>query len=119
MVDNEQIEGIGQQVKGAVKRAFGKMIGDAKLAADGAAEETSGQAEAAAAPSNSLLMGIDVDRIKGVAHQLEGAVKQGIGGLISDPGLRQSGIDERKAGKVQNALGSARDTAREGFEKQQ
>lgn|GEM_PF-3176547 len=62
-IDNEQIEGIGQQVRGAVKRAIGKMIGDAKMAADGAAEETSGEAQVAAAPSSWLLMGIDADRI--------------------------------------------------------
>ena len=118
-MDNQQIDGIGQQVKGALKRAVGRMIGDAKLPADGAAEETNGEAQLAAAPSSGLLMGIDADRIKGVAHQLEGAVKQGIGSLMADPGLRQSGIDERKAGKVQNARGGARDTAREGLEKQQ
>jgi len=116
-MNNDQIEGIGQQVKGAVKRAFGKMVGDAKMAADGAAEQTSGEAEVAAAPNSGQVMGIDVDRIKGVAHQLGGAVKEGIGSLISDPDLRQSGIAEQNAGKVQNALGSARDTAREAVDK--
>jgi uncharacterized protein YjbJ (UPF0337 family) len=116
-MNDDQIEGIGQQVKGAVKRAFGKMIGDAKMAADGAAEETSGEAQIEASPNSGQVMGIDADRIKGVAHQFEGAVKQGVGSLMADAALRQSGIAERKAGKVQNALGGARDTAREAMEK--
>jgi uncharacterized protein YjbJ (UPF0337 family) len=116
-MDNVRIEGIGHQIRGAMKRAFGKMIGDAKLTTDGAAERKIGDAQVAAAPISGQVMGIDVDRIKGVAHQLDGAVKQGIGGLIADAGLRRAGIAEREAGKVQNAVGSARDAARDSVEK--
>jgi uncharacterized protein YjbJ (UPF0337 family) len=116
-MDNDRIEGIGHQVKGAVKRAFGMMIGDAKIAADGAAEQASGDAQVAAAPTGGQVMGIDADRIKGVAHQLEGALKEGIGSVFANPGLRQAGIAEREAGKVQNAVGGARDSARDAVEK--
>jgi uncharacterized protein YjbJ (UPF0337 family) len=112
-MDNERIEGIGHQIKGAAKRAFGKMIGDAKMTADGAAEKAGGDAQVAAAPTSGQVMGIDADRIKGVAHQVEGAVKKGIGSLIADPALRQAGIAEQEAGKVQNAIGGARDSARD------
>jgi uncharacterized protein YjbJ (UPF0337 family) len=35
-MDNDRIEGIGHQIKGTVKRAVGKMMGDAKMTADGA-----------------------------------------------------------------------------------
>jgi uncharacterized protein YjbJ (UPF0337 family) len=112
-MDNERIEGLSHQIKGAVKRAFGTMIGDAKTAADGAAEKASGEAQSAAAPTGGLVLGIDADRIKGVAHQLEGTLREGIGNLIADPGMQQAGIAEREAGKVQNAAGSARDSARE------
>jgi uncharacterized protein YjbJ (UPF0337 family) len=118
-VTNAWIEGIGHQVKGAVKRALGQVIGDAKTIADGANEKASGDAQVAAAKTSGQVMGIDSDRIIGVAHQLDGAVKQGIGSVIADPQLRQAGIAERKAGKVQNAAGSARDTARNGVEKGQ
>ncbi len=116
-MDNDRIEGIGHQVKGAVKRAFGKMIGDAKMTADGAAEKASGDAQVAAIPARGQVMGIDADRIKGVAHQFEGALKEGIGSVLADPGMRQAGIAEREAGKTQNAVGSARDSARDTMEK--
>lgn len=115
-MDTERIEGIRHQVKGAIKQTLGRIIGDSKLAADGAAERAGGDAQVAAAPSSGQVMGIDADRIKGVAHQLEGALKAGLGTVISDPVLRQSGIDEQAAGKVQNAVGGARDSARHAAE---
>jgi uncharacterized protein YjbJ (UPF0337 family) len=117
VMDSNRIEGMCHQVKGAVKRAFGKIIGDAEMIADGAAEKASGDAHVAAAPSGGQVMGIDADRIKGVAHQLDGAIKEGIGRVMSDPKLQQAGIAEREAGKAQNAVGGARDTAREAVEK--
>ena len=116
-MENDRIEGIGHQIKGAAKRAFGRMIGDAKMTADGAAEKASGDAQVAAAPAGGQVMGIDADRINGVAHQLEGALKEGIGNVIADPGLRQAGTAEREAGKAQNAVGGARDSARDAVEK--
>lgn len=118
-MENDRIEGIGHQLRGTVKRAFGRMIGDAKMTADGAAGKSGGDAQVAAAPTTWQVMGVDVDRIKGVAHQLEGALKQCIGSVMADPGLKQAGIAERDAGKVQNAVGGARDTAREMVEKGQ
>lgn len=118
-MDNDRIEGIGHQIKGTVKRAVGKMMGDAKMTADGAAEKASGDAQVAAASTGGQVVGIDGDRIKGVAHQLKGAVREGIGGLISDADMQQAGSEERAAGKMQNAAGSARDTARDAAEKAQ
>ena len=41
-MESNRIEGIGHQVKGAVMEGLGKAIGDAKLAADGAAERAIG-----------------------------------------------------------------------------
>jgi len=117
-MDNDRIEGIGHQVKGAVKSAIGKMIGDAKIAADGAAEKANGDAQVAAATTGGQVMGIDSDRIKGAVHQFEGALKQGIGSVIADPDLHQAGTAEREAGKAQNAAGGARDSAREAAEKE-
>jgi uncharacterized protein YjbJ (UPF0337 family) len=116
-MDNDRIEGIGHQLKGSAKRAFGKLLGDAKMTADGAAEKVSGEAPAAAAPNGGMVLGIDADRIKGVAHQLEGALKERVGNMIADPDLRRAGIAEREAGKAQNAAGGARDSAREAVEK--
>jgi uncharacterized protein YjbJ (UPF0337 family) len=58
-------------------------------------------------------------RIQGVAHQFEGALKQGIGSVIADPGLQKARRAEREAGKPQNVAGSARDSAREAVKKGQ
>src|SRR3954466_5714770 len=44
-MDKDRIEGVGKQAKGAVKEAFGKMTGDAKTQAEGAAEKTAGKAQ--------------------------------------------------------------------------
>jgi uncharacterized protein YjbJ (UPF0337 family) len=40
---NEQIEGIAEKVAGKAQGAVGKLFGDSKLQADGAAHEASGQ----------------------------------------------------------------------------
>ncbi len=110
-MDKKQIEGIGHLVKGALKEGLGKIIGDAKLTSDGSAERASGEEQYAAGEDN--LVGIDADRIKGIGHQLKGALKEGLGDITSDPALAADGIAERVAGKAQNAAGSARDEARD------
>jgi uncharacterized protein YjbJ (UPF0337 family) len=44
-MDKDRIEGIGHQVKGAVKEGLGRIIGHAKLEADGTAERASGKVQ--------------------------------------------------------------------------
>jgi len=117
VVDKNQIEGIGHLVKGAVKEGLGKIIGDAKLTSDGSTERACGEAQYGASADN--LVGIDADRIKGIAHQLRGALKEGLGNIAGDPTLAADGIAERGAGKAQNAAGSARDTARDMLREEQ
>ena len=106
-MDKNRIEGIGHQIMGTFKEGLGKIIGDAKLTADGTAEKSVGEAQSAAAASGSQVMGIDAGRIVGIGHQLKGAVRQGLGRVAGDPTLEQGGIAEREAGKIQNAAGSA------------
>jgi len=43
MVDHDRVEGIGHQVKGAIKEGVGKVTGDQKTQAEGAAEKTAGK----------------------------------------------------------------------------
>jgi uncharacterized protein YjbJ (UPF0337 family) len=45
MVDTNRVEGVGHQIKGAVKEAAGKVTGDAKLEAEGTAEKVAGKAQ--------------------------------------------------------------------------
>jgi uncharacterized protein YjbJ (UPF0337 family) len=112
-MDSNRLEGIGHQVKGGLKEGLGKIIGDAKLTADGAAERAAGEAQNAAVPEGENGTGIDTARIVGVGHQLKGALKEGLGNIANKPELAAEGTAEREAGKIQNAVGSARDEARE------
>jgi len=47
-VDVDRIAGVGRQLKGALKRSLGSLIGDSKLKADGIAECRAGEAQNAA-----------------------------------------------------------------------
>ncbi len=42
-MDKDRIEGSAKQAKGAIKEVAGKLIGDAKLEADGKADKTKGK----------------------------------------------------------------------------
>ena len=44
-MDKDRVEGVGQQAKGAVKEAFGKVTGDTKTEAEGKADKTAGKAQ--------------------------------------------------------------------------
>jgi uncharacterized protein YjbJ (UPF0337 family) len=44
-MDKDRIAGAAHQVKGAVKETIGKVTGDAKTQAEGAAEKTAGKAQ--------------------------------------------------------------------------
>ncbi len=45
MVDKDRVEGIGQQIKGAVKDIAGKVTGNEKLEAEGKAEKAAGKVQ--------------------------------------------------------------------------
>jgi uncharacterized protein YjbJ (UPF0337 family) len=47
MVDHERVEGSMDQAKGAIKEGFGKVTGDQKTQAEGAAQKTAGKVESA------------------------------------------------------------------------
>ncbi|MGH7040750.1 MAG: CsbD family protein [Acetobacteraceae bacterium] len=47
-MDKDRIEGAGKQAKGAIKKAVGKLTGDAKTEAEGAAEQAEGKVQNAA-----------------------------------------------------------------------
>ena len=47
-MDKDRIKGMGDQAKGAVKDAAGKITGDAKLQAEGKADKLKGKLENAA-----------------------------------------------------------------------
>ncbi|HSZ11460.1 MAG TPA: CsbD family protein [Rhizomicrobium sp.] len=56
---------------------------------------------------------MDKDRIKGSAQQAKGAIKEAVGKATGDAKLQTEGTMDRAAGKVQNAVGGAKDAIRE------
>ncbi|WP_294538029.1 CsbD family protein [uncultured Rhodoblastus sp.] len=45
MVDKDRIVGLAKEIKGAVKQAAGKALGDIKLESEGLAEKTEGKVQ--------------------------------------------------------------------------
>ena len=60
---------------------------------------------------------MDKDRVEGVAKQAKGAVKDAAGKITGDQKLQAEGKAEKVAGKVQNAVGGAKDKVREATRK--
>ena len=60
---------------------------------------------------------MDKDRVKGAGHQAKGAIKEAVGKVTGDTKTQAEGAAEKTAGKVQNAIGGAKDTAREALKK--
>jgi uncharacterized protein YjbJ (UPF0337 family) len=53
---------------------------------------------------------MDKDRIIGVGKQIIGSAKEVVGKLVGDAKLQTDGKAEQVEGKLQNAIGSAKDT---------
>lgn len=60
---------------------------------------------------------MDKDRIKGSVKQASGGVKKTIGKATGDTTMEAEGRAEQATGKVQNAVGGLKDTARKIFKK--
>ncbi len=44
-MDKDRVAGVARQAKGAVKEAVGKLVGDAKLQADGKVDQAEGKVQ--------------------------------------------------------------------------
>jgi uncharacterized protein YjbJ (UPF0337 family) len=56
---------------------------------------------------------MDKDRIRGSIKQIVGGVKQGAGVVLGDQKTEADGKAERVAGKIQNDIGSIKDSIRQ------
>jgi uncharacterized protein YjbJ (UPF0337 family) len=56
-MDKDRIEGSAKQVKGAVKEATGKVLGDAKLESESKADKTAGKIQNAVGGIKDTLRG--------------------------------------------------------------
>jgi uncharacterized protein YjbJ (UPF0337 family) len=59
---------------------------------------------------------MDKDRVSGAAKQATGSVKEAAGKLVGDSKMQSDGRVEKVVGKVQNAIGGARDAVRESID---
>jgi uncharacterized protein YjbJ (UPF0337 family) len=60
---------------------------------------------------------MDKNRIVGAAHEVKGGVKETVGKVTGDAKTQAEGATEKAAGKVQNAVGGAKDTIRDAMKK--
>ena len=56
---------------------------------------------------------MDKDRIEGAAKQVGGAIKEGVGKVTGDTKTQAEGHADKAKGKVQNAVGGAKDGIRD------
>jgi uncharacterized protein YjbJ (UPF0337 family) len=62
-------------------------------------------------------MTMDKDRIEGSATQAKGAIKEAFGKVTGDAKTEAEGKADKAAGKMQNAVGGAKDAARDALNK--
>jgi uncharacterized protein YjbJ (UPF0337 family) len=60
---------------------------------------------------------MDKDRIAGTAKRAKGAVKEAVGKVTGDAKLEAEGKTDKAVGRVQNAVGGAKDSIREATKK--
>lgn len=60
---------------------------------------------------------MDQDRIEGTAKQIKGSLKEGVGKVTGDAKLQTEGKADKVAGKIQNAVGGAKDAVRDAVKK--
>jgi uncharacterized protein YjbJ (UPF0337 family) len=65
-VDKDRVSGAGNQVKGAVKTAAGKVTGDVELQAEGKTQQTAGKVQSEVGKAKDAVRGA----IKGAARSL-------------------------------------------------
>ena len=56
-------------------------------------------------------MGELIDKAKGLANEVAGSAKKGVGELTNDPALQAEGELQKTKGKIQKAVGDAKGAA--------
>ena len=79
-MNKNRIVGSGKQVKGSIKEAVGKLVGDTKLQADGKA-----------------------DQLEGQVQDIVGTVKETVDKVVADADFQ---VDGKADGKVRNTAGT-------------
>jgi len=92
----EQLKGAGQEAKGEVKEAAGRLTGNRRLQAEGYVEKKIGKVRRTAARP--------MEAMKGSAQEVKGTLKRSVGEGLDDPDLASEGEAERVTGKVRRKL---------------
>jgi len=61
-------------------------------------------------------MGSTSDKVKGMANEAAGNVKQGVGKATGNDKLRSEGVMQEKKGEAQQAVGKAKDALKKGID---
>ncbi len=64
-----------------------------------------------------LAMGSTTDKIKGLANEAAGNVKQAAGKALNKPGLEAEGIAQERKGEAQQMVGKAKDAVKKVVDK--
>ncbi|PYY70295.1 CsbD family protein [Pseudomonas jessenii] len=62
-------------------------------------------------------MGSTSDKVKGMANEAAGNVKQGVGKATGNDKLRAEGVMQERKGEAQQAVGKAKDALKKGIDK--
>lgn len=62
-------------------------------------------------------MGSTGDKVKGMANEAAGNVKQGVGKATDNERLRTEGVAQEKKGEAQQKVGKAKDAIKKGVDK--
>lgn len=57
------------------------------------------------------------DKIKGVANEAAGNIKQGVGKVTGSDKMRAEGVRQERKGEAQQAVGKAKDALKKGIDK--
>lgn len=63
-----------------------------------------------------LPMGSTTDKIKGMANEAAGNVKQAVGKVIGNENLEAEGVLQERKGEAQQAIGKAKDAIKKGVD---
>ncbi|MGO4313780.1 CsbD family protein [Pseudomonas sp. KB_15] len=57
------------------------------------------------------------DKVKGMANEAAGNIKQGVGKVTGNDKMRAEGVMQEKKGEVQQAVGKVKDALKKGIDK--
>jgi len=92
----KRIEGAAEELKGKVKKGFGRVTGDDDMEAEGRAEEVFGRGKQEAAKG--------VERAKGRGEEILGAVKKHIGRALGNRKTEAQGQAHQAKGRARQKL---------------